>query len=609
MTMHSAKPNGWSWVAGICVSALLVAALGLALVPGSARAQAFDPEVAASLDDTTSSSAGPVNPTITTTFNIPAGNLQYLKFFSFTPEKFFPTDATPPAIGAQVGQIVANATLGLLNGACMNSLPVTLDLLWASTDTSDTITFAEQFADVNPANGIPDGAEHYADFLTRIIPGVTPVERHFGKTSVSGTNVSLSLTYLPAGSLGFPSDWGRMSVLVLNEIGDPGGVPAPSPITDFCAPLSSTVEVFGLADDGGEVRRNPNCEDTFSFRWYAESMLDAEPGGGDGVENYLDTCPLVNNIDPSPRTALGDPDGDAIDGACEPAGGIGVICWPGYPGLFNDCDGDSFYNRGDNCPLVANADQADADADDIGDICDPNPNTRDGSSIVVQAPALQVDIDITGGTACSAVGEETPTPTPTPTATAAATGTATATGTPTPEGTATPTTVAGEGCAPVIPGTYNGLVRLNGAPAAAGYEVTAVIDGTEWGSAIVSGGRYALDVPQKLPAAEPCFAAGTITFQVNGATCEPTEEWASGLHDVDLTCAAVPTVVPPTVPPGTPTVPATPVVTPVKPPSTGGGGLGGPADGLPLWALTLAGWAALTAVAGFGTLAARMRKQ
>jgi MYXO-CTERM domain-containing protein len=71
-----------------------------------------------------------------------------------------------------------------------------------------------------------------------------------------------------------------------------------------------------------------------------------------------------------------------------------------------DSDGDSVVDGLDNCPTVANADQADTDDDGIGDLCD------DGSVTPTPTP--------------------TPTPSPTPTATPSATPTPTATPSPTP---------------------------------------------------------------------------------------------------------------------------------------------------------------------------------
>ena len=182
----------------------------------------------------------------------------------------------------------------------------------------------------------------------------------------------------------------------------------------------------------------------------------------------------------------------------------------------------------------------------------------------------------------------TETPTATPTAVVTETPTETVVSTETPEETPTP---VGEVCAPVIPGTYNGLVRLSGVPAADGYVVTASIDGTAWGDTLVSGGRYALDIPQTLPATEPCFAGGTITFALNGGVCDEAPEWNSGLHDLDLNCAPAP---PPATPTPIVTPPAgtgTPPATPVALPPTGGGGLG-PLSDLP-WVTGLAAGAVL----------------
>ena len=36
-----------------------------------------------------------------------------------------------------------------------------------------------------------------------------------------------------------------------------------------------------------------------------------------------------------------------------------------------DFDQDGVGNRDDNCPTIANADQADDDGDSLGDVCDP----------------------------------------------------------------------------------------------------------------------------------------------------------------------------------------------------------------------------------------------
>jgi hypothetical protein len=175
-------------------------------------------------------------------------------------------------------------------------------------------------------------------------------------------------------------------------------------------------------------------------------------------------------------------------------------------------------------------------------------------------------------------------------------GTATPTATPeataTPEGTATPQT-----CAPVIPGTYNGTVTVNGVPAPDGTTVTATIGGVAWATDTTSGGRYVFDVPATLPTTEPCFSGGEVSFTCDSAAAAETATWNSGLHDLNLTCGAAATATP-TVAPPTVTVTATPVATPTALPPTGMGS--GGEGGFLWWPLALAA-AALTAVAGLYT--------
>ena len=81
---------------------------------------------------------------------------------------------------------------------------------------------------------------------------------------------------------------------------------------------------------------------------------------GDGVADSKDNCPNIANPDQA------DADGDGVGDACDSC-----------PNVANpdqaDSDADGVGDACDNCPAKANSDQADSDSDKLGDVCDNCP--------------------------------------------------------------------------------------------------------------------------------------------------------------------------------------------------------------------------------------------
>ncbi|WP_426756962.1 lamin tail domain-containing protein [Myxococcus sp. Y35] len=101
---------------------------------------------------------------------------------------------------------------------------------------------------------------------------------------------------------------------------------------------------------------------------YTGEVRDADLDG-DGVVNTIDNCPdIFNPIRPMDNGKQADSDGDGIGDACDPCPlEEGDTCTTFTVG---DDDHDGIVTWQDNCPFVANPDQADADGDGKGDACD-----------------------------------------------------------------------------------------------------------------------------------------------------------------------------------------------------------------------------------------------
>ena len=91
-----------------------------------------------------------------------------------------------------------------------------------------------------------------------------------------------------------------------------------------------------------------------------------EDTDGDGVPDADDNCPLEPNQDQA------DADTDSVGDVCD-------VCPEGDDA--SDSDGDTVPDACDNCPNVENPDQADQDEDGVGDACAPSTSIYGGSLV------------------------------------------------------------------------------------------------------------------------------------------------------------------------------------------------------------------------------------
>jgi hypothetical protein len=139
--------------------------------------------------------------------------------------------------------------------------------------------------------------------------------------------------------------------------------------------------------------------DTYQYR-YAHDLLSATVDSDrDGIIDATDNCAFRPNFDQA------DADGDEIGNVCEDSDvddtpDVEDNC-PFTPNsVQSDADGDGIGDACDNCPTVANTDQLDTDGDAIGDVCDTDADGDGTAEALDNCPGLanagQADLDIDG---------------------------------------------------------------------------------------------------------------------------------------------------------------------------------------------------------------------
>lgn len=401
--------------------ALAALAILLSLSVSDTAYGSFSPELSVTVADTTAQ----VPSDYVLEFSLPEGDVNFAGLVGFIPEDWGIVDGRDIPIGAEVGLLRADATLGIIGSPCNQVLPIEFKMLNSSLDQNDFFVWDDDVAggrdgDGNPIennvndwaedineNGLIGAVDQWPEFIFRVLEDTTeaPIRRSAGFAIVASTPILLQFLIFPPGTFlneNIPNDesLGYPSVTLLQNIGDPEINPEPSAITDFCSPLSTTNTSFGITQDNEDTEDvdeggytlfvNPQ-DGEYTFTVASAGQRDAD---GDSYENTLDTCALDVNVGNPRINNDGDLDFDGLDAACDPNDD------PSTGGTNSDQDGDGYLNRQDNCPLVANGEdltnQADADEDGIGDVCDPNPDNADTEGTVILNEAV-FDITIGAG--------------------------------------------------------------------------------------------------------------------------------------------------------------------------------------------------------------------
>ncbi len=144
--------------------------------------------------------------------------------------------------------------------------------------------------------------------------------------------------------------------------------------TSLSAVRSAIESSYPLFFCDGPPQNEPTC---LPSRPEYAGTSDADVDG-DGIDDGEDNCPQVFNPIRPLEGQQGDADQDGIGDVCDLCPLDDADACVALEGA--DIDADGVLNGDDNCPLQPNGDQADADEDGKGDVCDTCSQANPGAS-------------------------------------------------------------------------------------------------------------------------------------------------------------------------------------------------------------------------------------
>jgi hypothetical protein len=193
----------------VAVYGAVAAVIAFVLLLGSSdtvHATTFNPTLNVELADP----APETSSDFTTSFNLPLGDVNFAGVVAFIPRQWGVVLGDSIDVGADIGTLRADATLGLINASCNQPVPVVFDMKNGSIDRTDTVSFDDDEADpdadrefaesVDPDNEIFEATVKYPEFLDRIVDA-QPIRRAVGVEAVAGTPVLLQFIIFPPGTV------------------------------------------------------------------------------------------------------------------------------------------------------------------------------------------------------------------------------------------------------------------------------------------------------------------------------------------------------------------------------------------------------------------------